>query len=77
MSSISSYADIIRRKKEIELQKEFLWEEISQLHKSDSSQAKSYWVQQLMSIDPAIILQTWKIAVQVRNYFKSDSPDED
>lgn len=77
MSSISSYADIIRRKKEIELQKEFLWEEISQLHKSDSGQGKSFWVQQLMSIDPAVILQTWKIAVQVRSYFKSDSPDED
>lgn len=77
MSSISTYTDIVRRKKEIELQKKFLWEEISQLHKSDSSQGKSFWVQQLMSIDPAVILQTWKIAVQVRNYFKSDSPDED
>lgn len=77
MSSISSYPDIVRRKKEIKLQKKFLWDEISQLHKTESTHGKSYWVQQLMSIDPAVVLQTWKIAVQVRNYFKSDSADED
>ncbi|HKK63212.1 MAG TPA: hypothetical protein VJ951_11640 [Bacteroidales bacterium] len=77
MSKYSSYQDIVRRKKEVHLQRKFLWDEISELHKSNSKNQSSFWVRQLLSVDPSVVLQTWKVAVKVGQFFKSKSKNED
>jgi hypothetical protein len=77
MRKYSSYKDIVQRKKEIHLQRKFLWEEISTLHKTSSDNKSSFWVKQFLAVDPSIILQTWKIAVKVGQYFKSRSGEDE
>ncbi|NBC24008.1 MAG: hypothetical protein GVX78_00140 [Bacteroidetes bacterium] len=76
MRSYSSYKELVRKRKEIQLQKEFLWNEISQLHRSKKHPGNSFWVQKLLSIDPTVVIQGWKLAVKVGRVFKR-SKDED
>ncbi|GEM_PF-1202240 len=73
MKNISSYEDLVRRKKEIQLQKAFLWDEIAHLHQSSEEGGSSYWVQRLLTVDPAVIIQTWNIAVKLGNYFRKST----
>lgn len=77
MKKYNSYREIVQRKKEIHLQRKFLWEEISTLHKTSSNTKASFWVKQLLAVDPSVILQTWKIAVKVGQYFKSRSGENE
>ncbi len=77
MKGISSYKNLVRRKKEIQLQKTFLWEEIAHLHEHDEERGTSYWVQRLLTIDPAVLIRSWEILVKVSKYFSKSKEQGD
>jgi len=73
MSSYSSYKDLLKRKKEVKLQRTYLWHEISALHQIDEKKGTSYWVQRILTIDPSTAIQTWKLAVRIGSFFSRSS----
>ena len=69
MENISSYSDIVRRREEISLQKKFLWNEISNLHK-DESENKGL-IKRVLTTNPSILIGVWTFANRVFRAIKS------
>ncbi|NBC24921.1 MAG: hypothetical protein GVX78_04820 [Bacteroidetes bacterium] len=76
MERISSYTDIKKRKKEISLQKQYLWDEIAHLHEEESEQKGL--IKRALNIDPRILIGIWSFASRtitaIRRRMK-DSPE--
>lgn len=74
MKKISSYTDIKKRKEEISLQKQFLWDEISHLHEEESE--RKGIIKRALNIDPSILIGIWSFANRILAVIRRKKKDD-
>lgn len=70
MKEISSYRELVKRRKSVQLEREFLEREILQLHENPSSESSGMW-RWIYNLHPRDISKIWEVGTYLIRKFRT------